>query len=81
MASLIEQETLDLLYGAIDKLSEDLRKVFELSFTQGLKNKEIAEQLGFSVKTVNNKKARILMLLRQADGENKTLLLLLTMMG
>jgi RNA polymerase sigma-70 factor (family 1) len=81
MASLIEQETLDLLYDAIDKLPEDLRKVFELSFTQGLKNKEIAEQLGFSVKTVNNKKARILMLLRKAVGENKTLLLLLTMMG
>lgn len=75
-ASLIEQETLDLLYDAIGRLPESLRRVFDLSFVEGLKNEEVAELLGCSVSTVKNRKASMLSLLRQAVGDSKVLLLL-----
>ena len=78
-ASIIEQETLDLLYEAIDKLPEDLRHVFDLSFVQGLKNEEVAEKLGCSAGTVKNRKAAIIHFLRLSIGEAE-LLLLLTML-
>lgn len=76
-ASIIEQETLDLLYDAIERLPDGLRHVFDLSFVEGLKNEEVAERLGCSVGTVKNRKARTLALLRQAVGDSKLLLLLL----
>ena len=75
-ASIIEQETLDLLYSAIDHLPEDLRKVFDLSFINGLKNEDVAQQLGCSVSTVKNRKSAILSTLRQSVGATKILLLL-----
>ncbi|WP_073570871.1 RNA polymerase sigma-70 factor [Algoriphagus zhangzhouensis] len=39
---------------ALTKLPERRREVFELSRIQGLSNKEIANQLGISIKTVEN---------------------------
>ena len=75
-ASIIEQETLDLLYEAIDKLPKDLRHVFDLSFVEGLKNEEVAKLLECSVGTVKNRKAAIINFLRLSLGEAKLLLLL-----
>ena len=75
-ASIIEQETLDLLYEAIDKLPKDLRHVFDLSFVEGLKNEEVAKMLECSVGTVKNRKAAIINFLRLSLGEAKLLLLL-----
>ncbi|WP_176553087.1 RNA polymerase sigma factor [Bacteroides sp. KFT8] len=63
--SIIEQETLDLLYDAIEHLPDELRTVFSLSFEQGLKNEEIAIQLQCSVGTVKNRKNSIIRFLRQ----------------
>lgn len=48
----IEEELLDALKEEIDKLPEKRRLVFIKSKIEGLKNKEIAAQLGISIKTV-----------------------------
>lgn len=76
-ASIIEQETLDLLYSAIGRLPEDLRRVFDLSFIEGLKNEEVAAQLGCSVGTVKNRKASVLSFLRQRVGDEAVALAVL----
>ena len=44
--------------GAISKLPEKCREVFELSRFGGLKYQQIAEELGISVKTVENQMGR-----------------------
>lgn len=75
-ASIIEQETLNLLYTAIERLPQDLRKIFDMSFAKGLKNEEVAQRLGCSVSTVKNRKASIIAMLRQSLGEDKIVLLL-----
>ncbi len=61
----IEQETLTLLYAAIDALPEKYRALFSMSFEQGMKNSEIAEQLQIAEITVKKQKARIIELLRK----------------
>ncbi len=76
----IEQETLTLLYSAIDALPEKYKTIFELSFEQGLKNAEIAEQLQIAEVTVKKQKARLIELLRndlvnKIDKDSLTLLL------
>lgn len=63
--SIIEQETLDLLFNAIDHLPEELRQVFELSFEQGLKNEEVAKKMHCSTSTIKNRKKSIITYLRQ----------------
>lgn len=63
--SMIEQETLDLLYGAIRELPEKYRNVFELSFEQGLKNAEIARILNMTESGVKRRKAQFLEMMRQ----------------
>ena len=49
---LIEEELNQEMENVLKKLSETCRKVFELSRTEGLMNKEIAERMNFSVKNV-----------------------------
>ncbi|GET31904.1 hypothetical protein PbJCM13498_07670 [Prolixibacter bellariivorans] len=48
----IEEELLDALSEEIEKLPEKRKLVFVKSKIEGLKNREIAEQLGISIKTV-----------------------------
>jgi RNA polymerase sigma-70 factor (family 1) len=43
-----------LLYQAIDQLPEQCQKIFRMSRFEGLKQQEIADQLGISIKTVKN---------------------------
>ncbi len=64
----IENETLDMLYAAIESLPEKYREIFDLSFEQGLKNAEIAKLLGMAEITVKKRKARLLELLRGKLG-------------
>lgn len=47
-----------LLFNAIHSLPDRERQIFELSFIEGLKNIEIAEQLGVSDSTVKKAKAK-----------------------
>ncbi|MEY8685389.1 RNA polymerase sigma factor [Bacteroides sp. AN502(2024)] len=63
--SLIEQETLDMLWNAIEQLPSKYRELFELSFEQGLKNAEIANRLNISESAVKKRKAQFIALLRQ----------------
>lgn len=62
--NMVLQETLDRIYEAVDHLPERLRSVFDMSFEQGLKNLEIAEQLSLSPETVKKRKANLLQYLR-----------------
>lgn len=77
---LIFQETLDRLYKAIDELPEHLHRIFELSFEQGLRHKEIAEILKMSPHTVKKQKAQMVSLLRDYFKEDTTMLFLLTIL-
>lgn len=61
----IEQETLTLLYEAIDALPEKFKILFELSFCQGLKNAEIAERLQLAEITIKKQKQQLIKLLRK----------------
>ena len=54
-----------LLFNAIHSLPDRERQIFELSFIEGLKNIEIAEQLGVSDSTVKKAKAKALEILRE----------------
>lgn len=63
--SYIQQETLDTLFQAIDALPDRYRRLFQLSFEQGLRNTEIAQLLQVSTRAVTKQKARLLQLVRQ----------------
>ena len=62
--NFIEQETLTLLYEAINALPEKYKTLFTLSFEQGLKNSEVAEHFHIAEITVKKQKARLIELLR-----------------
>lgn len=52
---LIEENELKTrLYEAVEKLPDQCKKVFEMSRFDGLKQQEIADMLGISIKTVKN---------------------------
>ncbi|RKE04151.1 RNA polymerase sigma-70 factor [Marinifilum flexuosum] len=62
--SIIELELEEKLKKAMDKMPDGCRKVFVMSRFSGLKNKEIAEQLGISVKAVEKQITKSLKILR-----------------
>lgn len=62
--SYIEQETLDLLFRAIDNLPPKYKMLFDLSFEQGLKNAEVAKILSVSESAVKKQKAFLIQRLR-----------------
>lgn len=69
LSGIIEQETLDLLYDAIDELPEKYRRIFELNFREGLKNAEIAALLGVTESAVKKQKATMIELVRKSLKE------------
>ena len=69
----IEETELQLrLYAAIDKLPDQCKKVFEMSWFEDLKQQEIADKLGISIKTVKN---HITLALKQLNKSMDPLLL------
>ena len=62
--SLIEKEDLEKIYSAIDSLADNYREIIQLSRFEGLKNKEIAERLDVSIRTVETRLFRALHKLR-----------------
>lgn len=62
----MEQETLeDALHAAIETLPEKCRVVFSLSRFEQMSHREIAEQLGISVKTIENQITKAMKILRE----------------
>jgi RNA polymerase sigma-70 factor (family 1) len=65
----IETEVLRKIYAAIENLPLRCRKVFKLTYFQGLNANEIAEKLSISVSTVTSQRSRAIKLLRLDLGE------------
>jgi len=64
MQSLLEQDVHEKIDAIIASMPEKCRQVFLLSRHGGLKNKEIAEQMGVSVKMVEKQISKALLILR-----------------
>ncbi|HPT32104.1 MAG TPA: RNA polymerase sigma-70 factor [Prolixibacteraceae bacterium] len=64
MHSLLEQDVHEKMDAIIASMPEKCRQVFLLSRHDGLKNKEIAEQMGISVKMVEKQISKALLILR-----------------
>ncbi len=65
---IIEQEVHGQLYEALQSLPEGCKNVFLLSCVEGLKYKEVAEDLNISINTVKSQRARALELLKKKLG-------------
>ncbi|MPQ47464.1 RNA polymerase sigma-70 factor [Marinifilum sp. N1E240] len=79
--SIIELELEEKLKEAMDKMPDACRKVFIMSRFNGLKNKEIAEQLGISLKAVEKQITKALKILRLELKEYLPLLMYLYFNG
>lgn len=64
-----ENELKAALYKAINQLPDQCRRVFCLSRFEQLKQQEIADQLGISIKTVKNHITYALKQLHKVTGE------------
>ncbi|TXK33866.1 RNA polymerase sigma-70 factor [Pontibacter qinzhouensis] len=74
----VEQAELEARLGeAIQQLPEQCRRIFEMNRFDGKKNKEIAEELQLSVRTVETQISKALKLLRTELADFFLLLLLL----
>nr|WP_278286665.1 RNA polymerase sigma-70 factor [Zhouia spongiae] len=77
---IIEEEVHATLIAALNTLPEKCRRVFELSCLEGLKYKDIAEDMGISVNTVKSQRSRAIELLKTQLKDNPLLLIYLSMM-
>ena len=66
MSRIMEAEVLEKVYKALETLPEGCQNVLQLSYFEGLKNREVAAYLRISVNTVKTQKKRALSLLRIA---------------
>lgn len=76
MGMLLQQELEDAVTDCIDRLPEECRRVFVMSRFDGMKQEEIARELGISVNTVKYHMKNALALLRQNLAPYLGLLLL-----
>lgn len=60
-----EKELTEAINSGLDKMSENMRMIFQLSRFSGLKNREIAEQLDISIKTVESNMGKALKLMHE----------------
>jgi RNA polymerase sigma-70 factor, ECF subfamily len=64
--ALIEEKELNqAINEGLDKMPENMRMIFNLSRFSSLKNREIAEQLNISIKTVESNMSKALKLMHQ----------------
>ena len=73
----LSTELTELLERALEKLPNNLREVFILSRVERLSYKEIAEKLGITVKSVDNRLSRTMKILREELKDYLPLLLFL----
>ena len=64
MEAIISSEIIAEVHAAIEALPEHLQTLSRLSFLEGKKNQEVADELDMSVNTVKKQKQRALELLR-----------------
>ncbi|QDK79047.1 RNA polymerase sigma-70 factor [Spirosoma sp. KCTC 42546] len=64
MDAIISSEVMAELHSAIEALPANYRTISEMSYLEGKKNQEIADELGMSINTVKKQKQRALELLR-----------------
>ncbi len=74
---LTTQELQERISKSIGSLPAKCRRVFEMSRLEGLKYKEIAEELGISIKTVENQMGKALKVLRKDLKEYLPIIVLL----
>lgn len=70
-------EVLREVYAAIENLPPQCKKIVRMSFIEGLKNHEIAEQLNISIHTVKNQKVRGIYLLKMKLLSSNAVLMLM----
>ncbi|MCD0490426.1 RNA polymerase sigma-70 factor [Pedobacter sp. MC2016-14] len=76
LQAMIRAEVLRQVFDAVDTLPEQCRRVIKMTFEEGKKPKEIAEELGVTVSTVNNQKMRGISLLKdRLPGDELTIAL------
>lgn len=72
-----DKELRQEIYGAINELPDKCKEVFKLSYLHEMKNKEIADALGVSLRTVEAHMYKALKFLRSRLGHLWSILLLL----
>ena len=80
-ATLVMQDALEMLYNAVKNLPDELQHLFRLHIEDGLRLREVAEQLNLSASGVKKQKARMIRLLRKEMGGRDAMLLLLVLHG
>jgi len=75
--NILEEELYSALIEALNSLPEKCKEVFELSCLEGMKYKDIAEQLNISVNTVKSQRARAIELLKEKLKNHSELLFIL----
>jgi RNA polymerase sigma-70 factor (ECF subfamily) len=65
-SSLTQWELQEKIELAIQQLPEQCQKIFRLCKIDGMKYKEIADELGISIKTVENQMGKALKILRKS---------------
>lgn len=75
--NILEEEVYAVLIEALNSLPEKCKEVFELSCLEGMKYKDIAEQLAISVNTVKSQRARAIELLKERLKNHSELLFIL----
>ena len=61
---IIEEETHNMLYKALDTLPDKCKQVFEMSCLDGVKYQDIADEMQISLNTVKSQRARAIQLLK-----------------
>jgi RNA polymerase sigma-70 factor (ECF subfamily) len=74
--TVVEQETYRLIYNAIETLPKKSKAIIELSLN-GLKNSEIAQELGVSLNTIKTLKLRSYKTLREILKDHKLAIIIL----
>ena len=75
LKDIIHAEVISRIFAHVDTLPEQCRKVIFMTFKEDKKPREISEELGITVSTVNSQKMRGLNLLRQKLSENEYLVI------
>ncbi len=75
LKDIIHAEVISRIFACVDTLPEQCRKVIYMTFREDKKPKEISEELGIAISTVNSQKMRGLNLLRQKLPNSEYLLI------